>query len=215
MTETMEKTVAFWNSHAERYSKSQISNMDGYRFTLDRTRSYLSPSDTVLELGAGTGSTALDLAPAVARITATDIAPEMSRIAATKARKQGVENVEFLTADATVPDLAGPYDAVLAHNLLHLVEDLPAVIARAHDLLKPGGVFISKTFCKPHRLGPPFYYWMRVLLPFLRLMGKAPFVALLTISELEEAITAGGFEIVEAENYPARDIRRYVVARKR
>ncbi len=103
---------------------------------------------------------------------------------------------------------------MLAHNLLHLVEDLPTTIARVHELLKPDGVFISKTFCKPQHFGPPMYYAMLLALPFMRMVGKAPFVAFFTIAELEAAISAHGFKIVETGCYPAKEIRRYIVARR-
>ncbi|MEL6287025.1 MAG: class I SAM-dependent methyltransferase, partial [Pseudomonadota bacterium] len=49
----------------------------------------------VLELGCGTGSTALLLAPSVAQITGTDISGEMVRIANGKAADQGAQSVTF------------------------------------------------------------------------------------------------------------------------
>ena len=169
----------------------------------------------MLELGAGTGSTALELAGSVGHITATDISPKMTELAQDKAREAGILNADFIAAEATVPTLEGPYDAVLAHNLLHLVEDLPAVLNRVHQVTRPGGVFISKTFCKPAGFGSPMLWAIRLALPVMQLFGKAPFVAMLTIRELEQAIEAAGFDIVETGNYPKGELRRYVVARKR
>ncbi len=210
----MEQTIRFWDRHAAGYAKSPIKNMESYTYTLERTRSYLKSTDRVLELGAGTGSTALELAPAVKHITATDLSPAMTKIGEDKAREQSINNIDFWAADSLVSDLDGPYDAVLAHNLLHLVEDLPATLKRVHALLKPDGLFISKTFCKPERFGPPFYYAMRIALPFMRLIGKAPYVAFFRIAELEAAITDAGFTIIETGNYPAKETRRYLVARR-
>jgi hypothetical protein len=48
--------------------------METYDRTLDSTRKYLSPDHDVLEVGYGTGATALRLASSVKRIVATDIA---------------------------------------------------------------------------------------------------------------------------------------------
>lgn len=210
----MTKTAKFWDNVAKKYAKSPIKNMESYTYTLERTKSYLKPEDKILEIGAGTGSTAIELAPSVEQVTVTDISPEMMNIAKEKATEQNITNIECLTSDALASDLTGPYDVILAHNLLHLVEDLPETIARANALLKPGGLFISKTFCKPTSFGPPLYYIMRLALPPMQLIGKAPFVAFLSIKELEEQITAQGFEIIETANYPVKETRRYIVARK-
>ena len=209
----MDQAIKFWDRLAPRYAKSPVKNMDSYHYTLNRTRSYLGENDVVLELGSGTGTTALDLASHVKHITATDISPAMTEIAKEKAWDQSVTNVDFVATPATVPDLTGPYDAVLAHNLLHLVEDLPDVLARAHAVLKPGGVFISKTFCKPTRI-TPFFLLMRIALPVMQLVGKAPFVALLTATDLKDAIKEAGFDIIETDTGPNGEMRKYIVARK-
>lgn len=210
----MIQAAKFWDGIAVKYAKSKIRDPEGYHFTLERTRSYLGRDDKVLEIGAGTGSTALELAPVVGHITATDVSPEMTRIGKAKADEQGVNNVEFRVADAKLGGVTGRYDAILAHNVLHLVEDLPGVLDRVHELLVPGGVFISKTFCKPARGGPWFYYAMRLALPLMQLVGKAPYVAIMRIEELEALLTAHGFKIVESGNFPAKELRRYIVARR-
>jgi len=85
---TLDKQAQFWDNAAEKYSKDPIADMEGYTYTLERTRSYLSVTDHVLELGCGTGSTALELAGSVAKITASDIAPKMIQIAKEKAEKE-------------------------------------------------------------------------------------------------------------------------------
>ena len=210
----MEKTIKFWDGIAPKYARTPVRDMDSYSYTLERTRSYLGPRDTVLEIGAGTGSTALELAPSVGHVTATDISPAMTEIGREKARAAGVGNVDFVASDSLVAGLDGPFDAVLAHNILHLVEDLPGTLNRAHAVLKPGGLFISKTFCKPSGRISLFYWAMRVALPVMQAFGKAPFVALMTIRELETAIERAGFTIVETGNYPKGEMRRYIVARK-
>ena len=144
----MQDTAKFWDKIAEKYAKSPIADEESYRYTLERTRSYLSPDDNILEVGCGTGSTALLLAGDAGRITASDLSGNMARIGAEKARDQGVSNVTFVTAglfDGAIEN--GRWDAVLAFNFLHLLEDLPAAVGRINGLLKPGGLFISKTIC--------------------------------------------------------------------
>jgi ubiquinone/menaquinone biosynthesis C-methylase UbiE len=86
----------------------------------------------VLELGCGTGTTALHHAPHVKHIRAVDISAKMLEIARAKAEAAGVTNVTFETA--SVEDLrstAETYDVVMVHSLLHLLDDRAAALAEA------------------------------------------------------------------------------------
>ena len=106
----------------------------------------------------------------------------------------------------------GAYDAVLAFNLLHLVDDLDRAIAVAVQSLKPGGLLISKTPCisEMNPLVP------RLLLPLMRAIGKAPQVLCFDARHLQSAIARQGLEIVSVERHGTRgkDIRVFIVARK-
>src|SRR5262245_51026994 len=93
----------FWDRIARKYAADKIADVAGYERTLEHTRRHLKASDKVLEFGCGTGTTALKLAPFVARIVATDISSEMIAIAREKASAEGVRNVEF---EVAVPDAA-------------------------------------------------------------------------------------------------------------
>ena len=201
----MKNEADFWNGVAEKYARAPIGDMAAYDYTLSRSRSYLGARDRVLELGCGTGSTALLLAPDVGRITGTDVAAEMIRIARRKVAAQGAGNVEFEVAAADrLPD--GPFDAVLAYNLLHLLRDPVAVIGLIHGALRPGGVFISKTVCLAEPGQGPLRWVFPVLIPALQAIVKAPFVHRWDVATLERMVTDAGFEIVEAGNFPARQI---------
>ena len=204
----------FWDGLAPKYAKSPIKNMESYEYTLDRTRSYLKESDLVLEIGAGTGSTALLLADGVEQIVATDISEQMLAVGRCRAKEQGVDNIRFQRTEAdSLPE--GPFDAVMAHNLLHLVENLPGTLRACHEVLRPGGLLISKTFVRPTAGLQLMYRFMCLALPVMQWLGKAPFVAFYTVQEFERAIEQAGFEIIETANYPATEARRYIVARKR
>ncbi|WP_193140446.1 class I SAM-dependent methyltransferase [Meridianimarinicoccus sp. MJW13] len=211
----MKDATQFWDGVAPGYAKSRIRDMDAYTYTLDRTRSYLRDSDRVLELGCGTGSTALQLADGVGSYLATDLSGAMIGIGRDKATVQGADNLAFRQCDALAAGVEGPFDAVLGLNLLHLVPDARAVMARAHELLAPGGLLITKTPCLTDRNTPLKIRAMLLALPIAQLLGKAPAVNFLKIAELEEATTAAGFDIIETGNYPARPPSRYIVARKR
>lgn len=211
----MQNAAEFWDKTAEKYSKSPIADMDSYTYTLQRTRSYLGPSDNILEVGCGTGSTALLLAEHVNQITASDLSGNMIKVGSQKAREQGISNVKFVNAELFDNEIEnGPYDAVLALNLLHLLEGVPQAIQRINSLLKPGGVFISKTVCVEGSRLPFKFRMIKMILPLMQLVGKAPYVNFMRIDELEDIICGGGFKIIETGNYPASPPSRYIVARK-
>lgn len=207
---TENPTGQFWDRIARKYATRPIGNMTAYEKTLAHTRAYLKPGDRVLEIGCGTASTALLLAPDVARYTASDISAEMVAIGREKTAAAGVDtliNVQGALGDAALGP--GPYDAILAFNMLHLVRDPGAEARKAHALLKPGGMFISKSACVSG--------WRTVLWPliaFLRLIGKAPFLKLMSVATLEGQIRAAGFEIVESFDPSGSPLGRFIAARK-
>ena len=136
----MANPARFWDRNAKRYARSPIADQDAYERKLEITRGYFTPESEVLEFGCGTGSTALLHAPHVRHILATDYAAGMLQIARQKASDQGIENVTFTQSSIEEFRTDRRFDAVLCLSLLHLVADRPAALARAFELLKPGGV---------------------------------------------------------------------------
>ncbi|MEM9582863.1 MAG: class I SAM-dependent methyltransferase [Pseudomonadota bacterium] len=207
--------AAFWSKISRKYAADPIRDMEGYLRTLNRTKSYLKPEDHVLELGCGTGSTALQLASGVAQFTATDLSPGMIEIAREKCATEGVGNIDFSVASVMDHPFDGEtYDAVLAHNLLHLVPEVDQALARIACLTKSGGVFISKTVCAPTVGSLKYVLIRRLMIPLMQALGKAPFVSFQTAETLDNSIEQAGFEIIETMDQAAVLPSRYVVARK-
>lgn len=211
----MQEALKFWDKAAENYARSPISDKDSYEYTLGRTKTYLKKDDRVLEVGCGTGSTALLLSGSVAHITASDLSGNMIAIAKNRALEQGVSNINFVASDVFGDSIGdGSYDVVLALNLIHLIEDTPAALKRLSDLVKPGGYFISKTVCKPGKGTPLKFRLMLMALPLMQWFGKAPFVKFMEIPELERHVTQAGFKIIETGNHPVAPPSRYIVAKR-
>lgn len=211
---TTASDARFWDRTSRKYAKATIADQAGYERTLDRTRALLGPDDQVLELGCGTGTTALRLAGGVQSYCATDISAEMIAIAEEKRAASPVPSLVFRTATAEMlaPE-DGQFDAVLAFNYLHLVRDVPGTLRRIHALLATEGLFISKTPC----LGDMNPLIRLALLPAMRAIGKAPYVSVFRATELSQLVSAAGFDILSTESHATKgkDTRPYFVARKR
>jgi len=204
----------FWDRSSRKYAKGAVADPAGYQSTLDRTRSLLKPGDRVIELGCGTGTTALRLADDVQSYLATDFSAEMIEIAREKQGASSIPALAFQIATAETLALeAGPFDLVLGFNYLHLVRDLPGTLLRIHALLAPAGLFISKTPC----LGDMNPLIRIALLPAMRAIGMAPYAGAFRATELCEVMETAGFEVLAIENHATEgnDARPYIAARKR
>ncbi len=203
----MTNDAAFWDRIAARYAKQPVKNQATYEQTLTRTRAHLNPEYNALEVGCGAGSTAIVLARHVRALRAIDVSTRMIKIAKRKTTDAG--QVTFAQGTLDDPSLElGGYDVVMAFNLLHLLTDAEAAVDRVRDLLKPNGLFISKTACLSERgvLLRPMVYVMRML-------GRAPYMRFFGVEELERMIEGAGFNLVETDSHPHPN--RFIVARRR
>jgi SAM-dependent methyltransferase len=214
-----EHKARFWNRIARRYAADPIADRAGYEATLRRVQGLLRPSHDVLEIGCGTGTTALRLAPFCRRLLATDVSAEMIAIAREKLAASpagpAMPHLQFALADADAPAVSAPgtHDVVLAFNLLHLVHDLDQALAHAAQALRPGGLLISKTPCIAD-MNPLVRH---LAIPFMRAIGKAPPVLCLSQTLLTDALARQGLDIDAVERHGTRgkDFRVFIVARKR
>ncbi len=205
----MTASAKFWDRIADRYARKPVADEASYQKKLQVTREYFQPDMEVLEIGCGTGSTAIAHAPYVRHIHATDLSSKMIEIAQGKADAAGVQNVTFETlAIDAMQKPAHSLDAVLALSVLHLLEDKEAVIAKVHRLLRPGGIFVSSTAC----LGDTMK-WFRFIAPIGRRLGLIPTVRIFSVAELVESLSDAGFEI-DYQWQPGRGKAVFIVARK-
>jgi len=207
------RKARFWDRIAAKYAADPIADMAGYETTLRRVQGLLSADQDVLEIGCGTGTTALRLAPFTHRLLATDVSAGMIAIARQKLAAEPVPQLSFALADADAPAAGqSEYDAVLAFNLLHLVIDLDRALELAMQALRPGGLLISKTACIAE-MNPLIRY---LALPVMRAVGKAPHVLCFDADALRSAIERQGMDIVSVERHGTRgkDFRVFIVACK-
>lgn len=205
----MVDAVKFWDRHAPGYAKRPVADEAAYQKKLELTREHFRSDSRVLELGCGTGTTAVAHAPYAGHILATDLSPGMLDIARKKAADAGCSNVEFRVATVeSFVEPEGSFDVVMTHSLLHLLEDKEAALNKIHGLLKPGGVFVSSTMCLGEK-----HKWFKWVGPIGKALGLIPVVKVFTASELTESIRSAGFT-VETEWQPGPKQALFVIARK-
>jgi len=211
MDTTMSADVSFWNRIAEEYAAKPVENVPAYERKKEITRALLGPGQTIFDYGCGTGSLALELAPHVDHVHAMDISREMVRIARGKAEARGADNVTFHqgTLDDQVPFPPGFFAGVTAYNILHLVEDRAATLRTLHQLLAPGGFFVSSTVC----LGESWVPYP-VIIGAMRLFGRAPRVWRVDKATVRREMEAAGFVDVTEHDVGARAQTGFIVAKK-
>ena len=103
----------------------------------------LNEGERVLDLGSGAGTDSLVAAQMVGpggSVTGVDMTPQMLKRARASAAELGVENVEFVEAEAEqLPFADASFDVVISNGVIDLIPDKDAVFAELHRVLEPGG----------------------------------------------------------------------------
>ena len=102
------------------------------------------PGATVLEMGCGTGTNAVELARRGYRVTAVDLAASAVEKGRAKAIRAGVP-VDFRVGDLTQVELGGPYDCLFDLGLYHGIRDrdLAGVCEALQRVSRRGTLWLS------------------------------------------------------------------------
>jgi ubiquinone/menaquinone biosynthesis C-methylase UbiE len=177
--------------------------------TVAAAKAVLKPDMTVVDYGCGRGGMTVQIAPVAAMVHAVDISGNMLALAKQRSALHEIGNIAFHHGDlSAVPLEPATADAVLAFNVLHLVDNPGATLAQIAALLRPGGLLIASTACIRER-----WSVMRVGTKALMLTRILPHMNRFSIAGYERLITDAGFEITESRSLT--DLPdRLVVARK-
>ncbi|MDR2153640.1 MAG: class I SAM-dependent methyltransferase, partial [Burkholderiaceae bacterium] len=94
----------------------------------------------VLDMGCGAGHASFAVAAHVREVVAYDIASPMLETVAAAARERGLTNIRTRQGAAeSLPFAAASFDGVISRYSAHHWRDVPAALAEAHRVLKPGG----------------------------------------------------------------------------
>ncbi len=100
----------------------------------------LKPTDTIADIGAGTGYFTFRMAQQVAKVYAVDVQPEMLKLIAKRQADNGIDNVESILGEPQDPHLPeGTIDLVLMVDAYHEFDFPREMMQGIVRGLKPGG----------------------------------------------------------------------------
>ena len=120
---------------------------------------------TVVDLGCGTGTFAMAIAPHVKRVVAVDVSPAMAAFLRQRVAVASVDNINVVEAGFMGYEHDGsPADFVYSRNALHQVPDFHkgVALARIATVLRPGGVLFLRDIVydfEPDQAGEALGAW--------------------------------------------------------
>jgi len=196
----MNKAQKFWDKQVKRFNDNQKQFELASQEIISRTKEHLNPNDNVLDFGCAAGTKTLELANGVKHIHGLDFSAAMISEAIKKKNKVNVTNVSFSQGTIFNDDLEkASFDKIIAYSIIHLLEDSEDVIQKIHELLKPGGLFISETACFKDKMDPKTRLKFTTY-RFMKLLGFFPLhLNMFKTSDIEQLIKSLNFNIVKAE----------------
>ena len=136
----------FWDNVAWVYDIfANVINRKANKALCSATAELISPCDDVLECACGTGLLTGVIAPRCKSLTATDYSAKMLRRAEKKYGKYS--NVLFEQADILRLSYQDDhFDAVVAANVIHLLDEPYTALHELERVCKPGGKIIIPTY---------------------------------------------------------------------
>jgi ArsR family transcriptional regulator len=149
LTARRSRSEAFITSAAAEWDARQAS-LFGARADLGATLALLDPALIVGDLGCGTGSLSLSLAPHVAHVHAIDGSPAM--LDAARHRLTGQPNVSVAEGSLEALPLAdASLDVAVLMLVLHHVAEPSRVLKEARRVLRDGGRLLIADMCAHER----------------------------------------------------------------
>ena len=159
----------FWDRFAFLYDTLQLANRSVEKGIAAAVRGEIKKGMRVMDCAAGTGKYSLAAAENAIHVTCTDFSKEMLICAMKNARKANIRNISFARRDIySLKDADEKYDAVIAANVMHLLDDPKRAVTELIRVTKKGGKVIIPTFLQGEHTS------MKLLLRIYKLAGFDP-----------------------------------------
>ena len=156
------KAAATYNAAADHFDDEALGFWDRIgRRTVARLA--VPSGAKVLDVGCGTGSSALPAAEAVGpdgSVVGVDLSARLLERARTKASGRGLMNVDFIEADMSTlgfPD--EEFDAIISVFSIFFVPDMEGLVRELWRMVRPGGQMAITTW-GPRMFEPAYSRWM-------------------------------------------------------
>jgi ubiquinone/menaquinone biosynthesis C-methylase UbiE len=137
----------YWNKKASDYDNHLKKSENAYLKIIELIKKESSESQTLLDIGTGTGEIPIALSDNVGKIIATDFSQEMISIANLKIKKLNINNITFQVQDCYNLSYSDEmFDIIVASNLLHILDKPEQFLNSIKRLLKKNGKLIVPTY---------------------------------------------------------------------
>jgi len=183
--------LAFW----DRYGKRTVENLS------------LMPGSTVLDVGCGSGASAIPAAIQVGpsgRVIGIDLADRLLDIARTKSAAQKLNNIQFRRGNMEALDYPdGKFDAVICVFAIFFVPDMVRQVRELWRVIRPRGKLAITTW-GPRMFEPGSQAWwsaVKTVRPDL-FTGVSPWERVTTPEAVQKLLSDSGIEdaVVRAES---------------
>ena len=175
--------IKFYSEYAQHYDEAVFRDKDyiAYKKIPQWIISELGDIPAkILDLGCGTGLSAIDFFKMGYEITGIDISPEMIA----KARSQPFKELFCQSLEKELPVKSGLFDAVVLLGVLEFIQNSEKLFAEAFRSLKNGGVF---GLTVPEKLPPA--------------QEKQLGIKTFHPPEIERILVEAGFSIIKQESF--------------
>ena len=149
MTGSNDSVQEQFSRRADKYTTSHV-HASGKDLEWVVAEACLTGHEHILDVGTGTGHTALALAGGARAVTGIDLTARMIENATHLAAERGLVNVQFLVGDAVhMPFADHHFDLVTCRFAAHHFVDPDAAIREMSRVLKPGGLLLMVDHIAP------------------------------------------------------------------
>lgn len=152
----------------------------------------------LVDIGCGGGLLSEPLARMGADVVGIDPAEKNVRIASLHAEESGVPVDYRATTAEALADAGERFDVVMAMEVVEHVADVGLFLARASEMVKPGGLLVAATLNRTKRSFALAIVGAEYVLGWLP-KGTHDWNKFVTPDELEAALAAGGLSVIDRQ----------------